>query len=145
MSSVSSRAPTSTHKPIETDRTCGIDSVTSRTPGTGSERVKGKLLGRIPVGRTTGAVIDGREVELPVRTNLGQPHAEVVAFRQHVGDLVDPLAAAELRDVDETVLARHDVYERAELGDLHDLAVELLADLERHRVHEVVDHLHGLV
>src|SRR5689334_783849 len=78
----SSRAPVSTHSPIDTDRTCGIDSVTSRSPRRGSERSNEVDDGLLVVGpsvaggavRTYGRHLDGLEVELAVRTDLRDPH-----------------------------------------------------------------------
>src|SRR5438093_1322935 len=110
----------STQKPTDTDRTCGMVSVTSRTPGTGSDRSNGTagllLVAAGSVAAHVGADLGdlGRhEVELSVRTDLVDLHRQAVADTDDVLDLVDALAAGELRqlrDVNEAVLARHDVH-----------------------------------
>src|SRR3546814_733302 len=50
-----------------------------------------------------------------------------LAFGDDVGGLFDPLVL-HLGDVDEAVLAAHEVHERAEIDDVDDLAVVNLAD-----------------
>jgi hypothetical protein len=68
----------------------------------------------------------------------------VVAEGEHVLDLVDALALAELGDVDQAVAAREDVDERTELGDVHDTARVHLADPGGGRVHDELDLAAGL-
>src|SRR5688572_17663133 len=142
MSSGSSREPMSIHSPTETDRTCGIDSVTRRSPVSGSDRSNGDevllvavvLIGPLAVALT---LEHRNQVQLAVRADLGDANAERIADLDDVLDALDALATgelSELRDVNEAVPARDDVHERAEVHRLHDLALVLLADLERLRV-----------
>ena len=63
---------------------------------------------------------------------------------EHVLDPVDALAATELRDVQQTVTAREDVHERTELGDVHDAAGVLGAELGGRRVEDQLDAAAGL-
>ena len=58
--------------------------------------------------------------------------------------LLDPLAAAELGDVEQAVTAREDVDEGAELGDVDDLALVDGADLGLGRVEDQLDAAAGL-
>ena len=69
-----------------------------------------------------------------------------VAAADHVFDLVDALAAAELGDVDEPVDALLELDERAEVGGLDDLAGDDVADLDvlGHRLDALGDGFAGL-
>ena len=62
---------------------------------------------------------------------------------EHVLDLVDPLAASDLGDVQQAVAAGEDVDEGSELGDVHHLAVVYLADLGLGRIADGQDALLG--
>ena len=84
-------------------------------------------------------VTDERERELAVLVDVVDPHAQLVAERQHVFDPVDALALTELRDVDQPVAARKDVDERTELGDVDDAAFVDRADLGGRRVEDELD------
>src|SRR4051794_31083438 len=79
-------------------------------------------------------VLDHDQADLAAVVDVGDLDAELVAHVDHVFDLVDPLAVAQLRDVHQAVLARQQRDERAERGRLHHGAEEALADLGQLRV-----------
>src|SRR5262245_11512010 len=115
-SSGSTREPVSTQMPTATDRTCGIASVTIRTPFGSSvlRQVTGEPL-RTSGARSLGAALGGddrellalghrglvpqrglpREPDLPVGVDLDDLDRDHVPVRQHVGDGAD----ARLRDL----------------------------------------------
>src|SRR3954469_14043144 len=84
-------------------------------------------------GALAAGLLDHRhEAELAARVDLGDLHLHLVADLDHVVDVLDPLAAAELaqlRDVQQPVLARHQRDERAERRRLDDRAQVALTDL----------------
>ena len=73
------------------------------------------------------AGLHGQADALAVKVNGGQLNADLVTDLQHVGDLVHALIA-DLADMNETVNARHDADESAELGDGDNGSGELGAD-----------------
>src|SRR4051812_38431297 len=73
--------------------------------------------GRVTLGRGRfGGVLflDDDQADLAAVVDVGDLDAELVAHVDHVFDLVDPLAAAQLGDVHQAVLARQQRDERAE-------------------------------
>src|SRR3954469_6960122 len=58
------------------------------------------------------------QADLALLVDLLDDHFDLLAERQHVFDVVDALAFAELGDMDQTVAAGEDVDERPELGDV---------------------------
>ena len=70
---------------------------------------------------------------------------DLVAEVEHVLDPVDALAPTELGDVQQAVAAGEDVDERTELGDVHDLAGVLGAELGGGRVEDQLDPAPGLL
>ena len=60
----------------------------------------------------------GVRLTLPFSSISSTIDFDLLAERQHVFDVVDALALAQLGDVHETVAAREDVDERTELGDV---------------------------
>src|SRR5690606_17570444 len=69
-----------------------------------------------------------RQADLAARVDLEDLDLHFLAFGDDVGRLLDPLVL-HLGDVDEAVLAAHEVHERAEVDDVDDLAAVDLADL----------------
>jgi hypothetical protein len=76
-----------------------------------------------------GFLIDDahRQANLAARIDLEDLDLDFLAFAQGIRDLLDALVL-DLRDVDETVLAAHEVHERTEIDEVDDLAVIDLAD-----------------
>ena len=76
-----------------------------------------------------GFLIDDahRQANLAARIDLEDLDLDFLAFGHDVGRLFNALVP-DFRDVDETVLAAHEVHERAEIDDVDDLAVVDLAD-----------------
>src|SRR3954464_6457001 len=74
----------------------------------------GRRSGVVPTGRcgtvATGRLVEHRhERQLAARVDLGDLHLDLGTHRQHVLDVLDPLATrelADLRNVQQTVLAR---------------------------------------
>src|SRR5690606_33020565 len=66
-----------------------------------------------------GLLIDDahRQANLAARIDLEDLDLHFLAFGQGVADILDPLVL-DLRDVHETVLAAHEVHERAEIDDV---------------------------
>src|SRR5690606_34034229 len=77
-----------------------------------------------------GFLIDDahRQANLAPVVDLEDLDLHFLAFGDDVGRLLDPLVL-HLGDVDEAVLAAHEVHERAEVDDVDDLAAVDLADL----------------
>src|SRR5262249_28811499 len=98
--------------------------------------VTGRRAGR--VGRL-GRVAHRRQRHLALLVDVVDAHLDLAARVAHVLALLDPLAAAQLRDVHETVAARKDVHERTELGDVHDPALVDGADLGLGRIEDQLD------
>src|SRR5690349_1258254 len=136
--------------PTEADRTPGTCSVITRSPPGSTVRLTSHPLsvrsrtrvltlltnesglgGRVGLGglggRLGGVLLDRHQADLAALVDVGDPHAELVTDLDDVLDLADPLAVAQLRDVDEAVLARQQRDERAERGRLHHGAEEALA------------------
>src|SRR5688572_1600817 len=65
---------------------------------------------------------DRRQRDLALLVDVVHSHVDLVAEVEHVLHPLDPLAPAQLGDVDQAVAAREDVHEGAELGDVDDLA-----------------------
>src|SRR5690554_3972857 len=86
----------------------------------------GLALLRVPLdglGRSLVLVDDGSERQLAAVVDLGDLDLDLLADAEHVFDVLDPLATrklADLRDVEETVAARHERHECAEGRDLDD-------------------------
>src|SRR3546814_18379439 len=80
--------------------------------------------------RFAGCLIDDahRQADLAARVDLEHLDLDLLPVGEDVGDLFDALVP-DLRDVDEAVLAAHEVHEGAEIDEVHDLAVIDLADL----------------
>src|SRR6476469_522529 len=165
----SSRDPTPTHTPMEADRTPGNASVTTRSPpgstvrrtspppSSWDRRVRvvpgfccaaeaAKLLGgRVRVvGLLTGlgALDDRDQRQLAAVVDLADLDLDLLADRDDVLDVIDPLATgegAQLADVQQAVLAGQQRDEGAEVGRLHDGAEVALADLGHRRVGDRVD------
>ena len=95
--------------------------------------------GRSRRRRRSGVVARERERELARVVDVVDAHRDLVAEVEHVFDPVDALAATELRDVEQAVAAGEDVDERTELGDVHDLAGVLGAELGGGRVEDQLD------
>src|SRR3954452_2521476 len=86
--------------------------------------------GGVTLGGGRGFVLlDHDQADLAAVVDVGDLDAELVAHVDHVFDLVDPLAVAQLRDVHQAVLARQQRDERADRGRLPHGAEEALADL----------------
>src|SRR5436190_2765815 len=69
-----------------------------------------------------------RQADLAARVDLEDLDLDLLALAQGVANVLDALVP-DLRDVDEAVLAAHEVHEGAEIDDVDDLAVVDLADL----------------
>src|SRR3954454_18878275 len=82
---------------------------------------------------------DGDEADLAAGVDVGDLDLQLVADVDDVLDLADALAATELADVDQTVLARQQGDEGTERRGLHDRAEEALADLRHLWVGDRVD------
>src|SRR6185369_11445661 len=82
------------------------------------------------------------QVDLAARVDLGDHHFDLVADVEVVLDLLDPLAIADLGDVQQAITAWQQRDERSEGGGLDDRAQELVADLRHRRVGDGVDPLH---
>src|SRR5689334_11654397 len=106
-------------------------------------RTGGRLAAGLPVGRALTLGQDGDERELAARVDLGDLDLHLLAHREDVLDVLDALAAdhlADLRDVQQAVLARDERDEGAERGRLHHGAHVALADLGHGRVGDGIDH-----
>jgi hypothetical protein len=68
-----------------------------------------------------------RQANLAARIDLEDLDLDFLAFGQDVSDLLDALVG-DFADVDETVLAAHEIHERTEIDEVDDLAVVDLAD-----------------
>src|SRR3954452_7477314 len=113
----SSLDPTCTYTPTAADRTPGMCSVTTRRPPLRTVRrtppgrfVKGGSLGVGGLGRLGGlALLHHRhQRQLAAVVDLGDLDLELLADRDDVLDVVDPLAAGQgtqLADVQQAVLA----------------------------------------
>src|SRR4051794_26417015 len=163
IASVSTRTPPGRTERRTTAPSASPATVWSRDPagtsgrgtaGTSGVRRRGLLLGalavpglagRLPLGRRPGALAvrqDRDERELAARVDLGDLDLHLLADREHVLDVLDPLAAdhlADLRDVQQSVLARDERDEGAERRRLDDGAHVALADLRHGRVGDRVD------
>src|SRR5690606_20042532 len=163
----SSREPTGTHAPTVTERRPGMCSVMTRRPPGRTERrtvappscpavsslpgspgaTSGSSRGTSGVGRgdrLLGLVLVEHDVQrqLAARVDLADLDLDLLAHAEHVVDVLDALAAhelADLRDVQQAVLARRERDERAEGRRLDDRADEALADLGHVRVRDRVD------
>src|SRR5579859_6774594 len=106
-------------------------------------------LGRRVRGLGRGLVGDhGGQRELAALVDLGDLDLDLVADLDHVVDVLHALAAgdlAQLRDVQQAVLAGQQRDEGAEGGGLHDRAQEALAHLGHGRVGDLVDRRPGLL
>src|SRR5689334_19350248 len=162
----SSRDPTPTHTPMEADRTPGSASVTTRSPPGSTVRrtsappscsdrrvwvVPGfccaaddaKLLGGlVRIVGLVAALDDRDQRQLAAVVDLADLDLDLLADRDDVLDVLDPLAAgqrAQLADVQQAVLAREQRDERTEVRRLDDGAEVALADLGHRRVRDAVD------
>src|SRR5581483_11029141 len=88
----------------------------SRPSGRSSSSALGRSLRRSVVGCLGRVLVDQPEADLAALVDLEDLDLDLVADVDDVLDLADALAAAELRDVDEAVLARKQRDERAERG-----------------------------
>ena len=92
----------------------------------------------------------GGQADLALLVDLLDDDLDLLTEGEHVFDVVDPLALAELGDVHETVATGEDVDERTELGDVDDPAHVGRADVGLRRVDDRQDaslgflHLRGL-
>src|SRR5512135_2666374 len=116
--------------PNDTERTPGTVSVSTRTPpGRTVRRTVPSARSVAPevggLGTRARGLDDRRQADLATAVDLGDLDLELLADRQHVLDLVDPLAASELlelADVQQAVPARRQRHERAEARGLDDRA-----------------------
>src|SRR5581483_4737237 len=86
--------------------------------------------------------LDGHQAQLAAVVHFADLDLDLVADVHHVVDVLDPLAAvqlADLRDVQQAVLAGQQADERAERRGLDDRAEEALAHLGHVRVRDRVD------
>src|SRR5215218_4023085 len=97
---------------------------------------RGGLGSAVPIGR------DGHEADLAAGVDVGDLDLQLVTDVDDVLDLADALAAAQLADVHQAVLAREQGDEGAERRGLDDRAEEALADLGHLRVGDGVDPVH---
>src|SRR5215470_1474254 len=131
-SSGSAREPVSTQMPTATERTCGIASVTTRTPfGRMSLRQATRLPGRL--GRRDRQLFSlghrrlilernlARQSDLPVRVDLDHLDRNHVVLAQDVRHGPDA-RVRDLGDVEQPLGAWHDLDEGAELLDALHLA-----------------------
>src|SRR5919107_3352167 len=124
-----------------------VDPTPAPAPvGVGSATVSGlRGSGGLGVGRRgglAGAVTLGShrdEADLAAGVDVGDLDLQLVADVDDVLDLADPLAATQLADVDQAVLAREQGHEGAERRRLDDGAEEALPDLGHLRVGDRVD------
>src|SRR3546814_20568639 len=74
--------------------------------------------------RFSGFLIDDahRQANLAARVDLEDLDLDFLAFGQDVGHLLDALVG-DFADVDQTVLAAHEIHERPEIDEIDDLAV----------------------
>src|SRR5262249_41380217 len=106
----------------------------------------GQLLGRLALD--VGIVGEPQPDPATLLFHLDGGDVALVALIQDVLDRADPLARLHVRDVKQAVRALGQLDERPEVGRLHDLALEAIADLDvlRHRgdpLGEGVDQLAG--
>src|SRR5207344_1335108 len=87
----------------------------------------------------------GLERDLPAIVDVLDLDLDRVADLDRVLDVREPLALAELGDVDQAVAPRHEVHERTERGRVDHGAGEVLADADRARVRDLVDDASRLV
>src|SRR4051794_22262046 len=100
-------------------------------------------LDRGAVTRGGGVTLSDRDqADLAAGVDVGDLHLQLVTDVRDVLDLGDPLAAAELADVHQPVLAREEGDEGPEGGGLDDRAQEPLAHLRHLRVRDRVDPVH---
>src|SRR5882757_6126429 len=160
----SSRDPTPTQTPTDAECTDGMYSVTTRRPPgsvvrrTAADvsslrwpRRKALTAGRCGIGRRRHvlcclclcAFVFGYEDQrdLAAVVDVGDLHTQLVTDVDHILDLGDALAPAELGDVDQPVTARQQRHERAEIGCLDDGSEESLTYLGQLRVGDRVDHV----
>ena len=125
-----------------------------RRPGVGrrasrsshERRAGGPLLAlaAVAVGlRDLTVVADRGQADLAAVVDVVDTDLDLVAEVDHVLDPVDPLAPAQLGDVDQAVAAREDVDEGAELGDVDHPAGVDLAHVGRRRIDDEHDPLLG--
>src|SRR5207244_7872333 len=102
----------------------------------------GFAAGQVFTGRLALHHLDRDQRQLAAVVDLADLDLDLVADVHHVVDVLDSLAAvqlADLRDVQQAVLAGQQRDERAERGRLHHRAEEPLADLGHVRVGDRVD------
>src|SRR5579859_6503931 len=98
--------------------------------------------GQVLAGRLTLDDLDRHQGQLAAVVDLADLDLDLVTDVDHVVDVLDPLAAvqlADLRDVQQAVLAGQQADERAERRGLDDRAEEALAHLGHVRVRDRVD------
>src|SRR4029450_2592664 len=158
----SSREPARTQKPSVTERTPGIRSVTTRRPEVNSVRpidighagargsrarpaIAVAIATRRPVLRLLlhplrdrPLLAHGLERDLPAIVDVLDLDLDRVADLDGLLDIGDPLALAELGDVDQAVAPRHQIHERTERGRVDHGAGEVLADADRARVRDLL-------
>src|SRR5438128_588448 len=89
------------------------------------------------------ALADRLQADLALRVDLLDLDGELVAHLDRLFHRREPLAPAELGDVDQAVPRGEDIDEGAERGRLHHGPVEALPDLRQAGVHDGLDHVHG--
>src|SRR5439155_17455146 len=94
--------------------------------------------------RRLGRVTFEAEADLALLVDVVDADGHVVAEVEHVLDPLDPLALADLGDVEQAIATWEDVNEGAELGDVHDLALVQRADLRLRWVEDQLDAPAGL-
>src|ERR1700754_3631672 len=156
----SSRDPTPTHTPTEAECTDGMYSVTTRRPPgkmvrrTAADvssprwpRRRALTAGRCGIGRCRRSLCclcpiffgyeDQRDLAAVV--DVGDLDTQLVADVDHILDLGDALAPAELGDVHQSVTAWQQRHECTEIGCLDHGSEKPLADLGQLRVGDRVD------
>src|ERR1700730_8653278 len=111
-------------------------------PGTAGALAARVAAGQVLAGRLALHHLDRDQRQLAAVVDLADLDLDLVADVHHVVDVLDSLAAvqlADLRDVQQPVLAGQQRDERAERGRLHHRAEEPLADLGHVRVGDRVD------
>src|SRR5207253_7680434 len=93
--------------------------------------------------RRIPALADRLEADLALGVDLLDLDGELVADLDRLLDRGEPLAPAELGDVDQTVPRGEDVDEGAERGRLHPRAIEALPDLGQAGGHDGHERIHG--
>src|SRR5260370_4423395 len=157
----SSRDPTPTHTPTDAECTGGMYSVpTRRPPGNVVRRTavevssprrprrRALAAGRCGIYRRRRVCVvpsfffgDEDQRDLAAVVDVGDLHTQLVADVDHILDLGDALASAELGDVHNAVTSRKKRHERTEIGCLDHGSEEPLTALGPLRVGNGIDQI----